>query len=106
MNELTGCSGRGTNGEQEICHVLLHGSDVRDDVCCFAYAFALPGEDRLIDAEATGRDGQQSTVRWDFITNRHGDYIARDEFRSMDASDLASSKNFCFVGRVFLESLG
>jgi hypothetical protein len=59
----------------------------------------------LINAEATGRDGEQSAVGRDSIPNRDGDYIAWDKLGGVDADNLAGSKYFCFVGRVFLESL-
>jgi len=85
---------------------LLYGFDVRNDVGCLAHAFALPGEDCLIDAEATGGDREQSAVRRDFITNGDGDYIAWNKFGGVDTDNLASSKDLCLVGGVFLESLG
>lgn len=84
---------------------MLYGFDVRNDVGCLAHAFALPGEDCLIDAEATGSDGEQSAVGRDSITDRDGDYIAWDKLGSMEADELASSEGFCFIGGVFLESL-
>ena len=96
---------RGTYREQYICHVLLHGFDVLNDVDCFAHAFTLPGEDCLIYAEATGRDGKQSAVGGNSITNRDGDYIAWDKLGGVNADNLTGSKDFRFVGRVFLESL-
>jgi len=106
-SERVGCSEeeRGTDREQEVCHVLLYGFNVWNDVRCLAHAFAFPGEYRLINAEATGRDGEQSAVGRDSIANRNGDYIAWDELGGMDAGNLAGSKDFRFVGGVFLESL-
>ena len=84
---------------------MLYGLDVRNGVGCLANAFTLPGKDCLIDAEATGRYGEQSAVGRNSITNGNGDYIAWDELGGVDAGYLASSKDFCFVGGVFLESL-
>jgi hypothetical protein len=59
----------------------------------------------LIDPEATGRDGKQSAVGRDSVTDRNGDYIAWNNLGGVDADNLSSSKDFCFVGGVFLESL-
>jgi hypothetical protein len=84
---------------------LLNGFHVRNDVGCFTDALALSGEDCLIDAEATGRDREQSAVRRDFITDRDEDYIAWDKLGGMNSGSLASPKDFGFVGRVLLESL-
>jgi hypothetical protein len=69
-------------------------------------ALALPSKDCLVDPETAGRDREQSAVGRDFITDRDGDDIAWDKLGSMNTGDLTGPKDFCFVGRVFLESLG
>ena len=84
---------------------MLHGFDIWNDISCLADAFALSSEDCLINAETTGRDREQSAVCRDFITNRDVDYIAWDKLGGTDADILASSEDFCFFGRVLLESL-
>ena len=85
---------------------MFHGFNVRNDISCLANALALSSKDCLIDAETTGGDREQSAVGRDFITDRDGDYIAWDEFGSMDVDCLASPNNLCLVGGVLLESLG
>jgi len=59
----------------------------------------------LIDTETTGGDREQSAVCRYFVTDSNINNIAWDELGGVDADNLTSSKNFCFVGGIFLESL-
>ena len=85
---------------------MFYGFEVWNDVNRLAHAFALSSEDCLIDAEAAGGDREQSAVCRDSITDSDGDNIAWDKLGGVDAGNLASSEDLCFVGGVFLESLG
>jgi len=94
-----------TNREYKIYHVLLHSFDVRNNIGCFADTLALSSKDCLVDAEITGRDGEQSAVRGDLVADGDEDYIAWYKLGGMDAESLASSKDFCFIGGILLKSL-
>lgn len=59
----------GAYREQHICHVLLHRTNISDNVDRLAHANALAGENSLVDPEATGGDRQYSAIRWNFVTN-------------------------------------
>lgn len=94
-----------TNREYEVCHVLLHGFDVRNNIGCLANTLALSGKDRLVDTEIAGRDGEQSAVRGDLVADGDEDYIAWYKLGGVNAEGLASSKDFCFIGGILLKSL-
>ena len=85
---------------------MLYNFEVWDDVNRFAHAFTLSGKDCLINAEAAGRDREQSAVGRNSITNSDGDDIAWDKLGGVNADNLTSSEDLRFVGRVLLESLG
>lgn len=91
--------------EQHVCHVLFHGACVRDNVDRLVHADALASEDGLVYPKATRGDGQDSAIRWNFVANCNRNDVPWNEFRSMNAGQLARPKDFSLIRGIFLQSL-
>lgn len=84
---------------------MLHSAGICDNVEDLANAGTLTSENGLVDAEVGRRDGEQSAVGGDLVTDSDGDDITGNELRRMDTSPLSVAEDLRLVGRVLLESL-
>src|SRR5882757_5199401 len=91
--------------EQHICHVLLYGASIRNHVDRLAHADALASEDGLVDPEATRGYGQDSAIRWNFVTDCNRNDVTWNKFGGMNAGQLARPEDFSLIWGIFLQSL-
>lgn len=85
--------------------VLFDGPAVRDSGNIFVDAGTFTCEDSLIDPEAAGRDGQDSAVGRNLVTDGYRDNITRDQFRRMYAANVSRAKDLGLIWRVLLQRL-
>jgi hypothetical protein len=69
------------------------------------YADTLPGQNGLVNPEATRRHRQQTAICWDLVTHCYNNYITRNEVCGMNAGKDTLAQCFGLVWGVFLQSL-
>ena len=78
---------------------------IRDDINRLVHADTFASEDSLVDAEAAGRDRDDSAVGWDLVSDRDSDDVSWDDFRSVNTCNLTIAQDLGFVWGVLLQSL-
>lgn len=94
-----------TYRKQHVRHVLLDRLDIRHDILRFADAHTLARENRLIDAEAARRHGQEPAVRGNPVADGHKDDVTRNDPRRWYAVDFAGAEYVGFIWGVLHQGL-